>query len=145
MNTKNKEAVAYCRVQPGEQYEETIEQQKNIINKYAEENGYTIAEWYCDKVWFDKKNVRPEFRRMMNSVKRGKIPCIIVPQIERFACDVWDFAESAKALAEHNCGFVSVENQIDDSPVGMNLPAMMLNLAQYYADQCARAGVPTER
>ena len=81
----------------------------------------------------------------MNNVKRGKIPCIIVPQMERFACDVWDFAESAKAMSEHNCGFVSVDDHIDDSPVGMNLPAMMLNLAQYYADQCARAGIPTER
>ena len=82
---------------------------------------------------------------MMNSVKRGKIPCIIVPQIERFACDMWDFAESAKAMSEHNCGFVSVGDHIDDSPVGISWPARMLNLAQYYADQCAKAGVPTER
>ena len=41
MSTEFKKAVAYCRVKPSEQYEETIEQQKNIINKYAEENGYT--------------------------------------------------------------------------------------------------------
>ena len=75
---------------------------------------------------------------------KGKIPCIIVPQIERFAFDVWDFAESAKALTEHNCRFASVDDHIDDSTVGMNLLAMMLNLADYYADQRAAASAPAE-
>ena len=145
MSTEFKKAVAYCRVKQGEPYEETVEHQKAIISQYAEAYGYTITDWYCDKVWFDRPTVRPEYRRMMKNVTNGKVHGIIAAQLDRFADNVSDFAESAKVMTEHGCTFVSVAEKIDDSPAGKLMTAIMLNMADYYARQRAASGTPAER
>lgn len=145
MSRKIKKAVAYCRVKIGEQNEQSIEQQKHLISQYAEEYGYTITDWYCDKVWFDRPTVRPEYRRMMKNVANGKVHGIIAAQLDRFADNVSDFAESAKVMTEHGCTFVSVAEKIDDSPAGKLMTAILSNLADYYARQRAASGTPAER
>lgn len=40
MKKENKTAVGYCCVKIGEQNEQSIEQQKNLISQYAEAYGY---------------------------------------------------------------------------------------------------------
>ena len=145
MSTEFKKAVAYCRAKQGEPYEETVKNQKTIISQYAEEYGYTITDWYCDKVWFDRPTVRPEYRRMMKNVANGKVHGIIAAQLDRFADNVSDFAESAKVMTEHGCTFVSVAEKIDDSPAGKLMTAILSNLADYYARQRAASGTPAER
>ncbi len=142
---KTKELVGYCRVKTGEPYEETVENQKTIISQYAEEYGYTITDWYSDKVWFGRPAVRPEYRQMMKDVVNGKVHGVITAQIDRFSDNVCDFADSAKIMAAHNCTFVSVADKIDDSPEGKLMTAIMLNMADYYARQRAAAGAPAER
>ena len=99
MSIESKKAVAYCRAKQGEPYEETVEHQKTIISQYAEAYGYTITDWYCDKVWFDRPTVRPEYRQMMKDVVNGKVHGVITAQIDRFSDNVCDFADSAKIMA----------------------------------------------
>lgn len=46
--TEKKFAVGYCRVSTDEQRKESIDHQQREIQKYADENGIEIIEWYKD-------------------------------------------------------------------------------------------------
>ena len=131
MSTEFKKAVAYCRVKIGKQNEQTIELQKNIISQYAKAYGYSITNWYFDEIKPGEKADRPEFQRMMDDVKNGKIRYLIVSDLDRLTKSVWDFARCIKTLEECECSLVSILEKIDDSPEGQEQYTIAKSLAEY--------------
>ena len=62
-NTKN--AVIYARYSSHGQNEQSIEQQFEVCEKYAKQNGYTVVGHYSDEAKTGTNDNRPDFRRMI--------------------------------------------------------------------------------
>ena len=132
-----KPAVGYCRFSSSMQREESIDAQKRAITNYANDYGYTITEWYCDEAKSGRTADRPEFQRMMDDVKNGKIQYLIVHKLDRFSRNVCDYAENKYMLDEHNCVFKSVVERIDDSPAGKFMSNIFVAISEHYSDNLA--------
>ena len=71
-NTSDKIAVGYCRVSTDKQREESLDHQQREIQKYADENGIEVIEWYIDHGFSGTNNERPNFKRMLEDSKKKK-------------------------------------------------------------------------
>ena len=54
----------------------SIETQRTILRKYAQDNGLNVVGEYVDDGWSGTNFERPNFQRMMDDVEAGKVNCI---------------------------------------------------------------------
>ena len=81
-------AGGYCRLSvrdSGKPGADTIDAQNKLIREYIESQpDMEFAGLYSDNGWSGTNFKRPEFERMMEDVKRGKIDCVVVKDLSRF-------------------------------------------------------------
>ena len=85
-------AVIYARYSSHNQREESIEGQLRKCHDYAEMNGFTIIEEYCDRAISGKTDNRAEFQRMIKDSEKGHFQAIIMYTLDRFARNRYDSA-----------------------------------------------------
>lgn len=85
---KEFKTAAYIRLSiedSGKPGSETIEGQRNLILAYIErQEDLRLVEVYCDNGHTGTDFSRPDFERMMEAVRCGKINCIVVKDLSRF-------------------------------------------------------------
>ena len=85
---KEYQTAAYIRLSiedSGKPGSDTIEGQRNLILAYIEgQADFRLVEVYCDNGHTGTNFDRPDFERMMEDVRRGKINCIVVKDLSRF-------------------------------------------------------------
>ena len=85
---KEFKTAAYIRLSiedSGKPGSDTIEGQRNLILAYIEgQADLRLVEVYCDNGHTGTNFDRPDFERMMEDVRRGKINCIVVKDLSRF-------------------------------------------------------------
>ena len=85
---KEFKTAAYIRLSiedSGKPGSDTIEGQRNLILAYIErQTDLRLVEIYCDNGYTGTDFDRPDFERMMEDVRRGKINCIVVKDLSRF-------------------------------------------------------------
>ena len=87
MKTKNYIAGLYFRLsQEDERQGESlsIENQRRVLRKYAEDNGFEIHDEYIDDGVSGTTFDRPEVQRLLDDAKTGVINTIIVKDLSRF-------------------------------------------------------------
>lgn len=57
---------------------------KKVNGEYCKNNGFLIYDFYCDDGFSGTNFERPDFKRMINDAKDGKINTIIVKDLSRF-------------------------------------------------------------
>ncbi len=62
----------------------SIETQRTILRKYAQDNGLHVVDEFIDDGWSGTNFDRPSFQRMMAEVDNGKINCIVTKDLSRF-------------------------------------------------------------
>ena len=76
----------YCRLSKddGTNTESTsIGTQKEILTKYAREQGFRIQDYYIDDGVSGKDFNRPSFQRMIADIKDGKVNCVLTKDLSR--------------------------------------------------------------
>ena len=68
----------------------SIESQRMILRKYAEDHHLQIYDEYVDDGWSGTNFDRPDFQRMMQDVNDGKVNCIITKDLSRFGRECCD-------------------------------------------------------
>lgn len=96
-NYKNKIATnggeitaLYCRLSRDDELQgdsNSIKNQKVILEKYAQENGFFNLEFFVDDGFSGTNFNRPDFQRMMDAVNNGLIGTIIVKDMSRLGRD----------------------------------------------------------
>lgn len=62
----------------------SIETQRTILRRFAEENNLHVVGEYIDDGWSGTNFDRPNFQRMMKDVEAGKVNCIASKDLSRF-------------------------------------------------------------
>lgn len=97
---------AYCRVSSDHEEQATsVKNQKNYYKRIIAENPqYEFAGIYCDSGISGRCEKRPEFQRMLEDARLGKIDLILTKSISRFARDTNTMLKAVRELQELQIG-----------------------------------------
>ncbi|WDC83746.1 recombinase family protein [Caloramator sp. mosi_1] len=93
---------------------ESIQNQKDMLIRYANEKGWKIYKIYCDEDYSGLDKDRPEFNQMIKDAKEGKFNIILCKHQSRFSRDM-ELIEKYlhNKFIEWNIRFVSVVDGVD--------------------------------
>lgn len=97
---------AYCRVSSDHDEQATsVENQKSYYKRIITENPqYEFAGIYCDSGISGRSEKRPEFQRMLEDARLGKMDLILTKSISRFARDTNTMLKAVRELQELQIG-----------------------------------------
>lgn len=106
----------------------SIESQIDFCKKEAHGQSVTV---YSDKGFSGSNIHRPDFERMLNDVKSGKINKVIVYRLDRISRSLLDFANIIELFKANNVEFVSATEKFDTStPMGNAMLSITMVFAQ---------------
>ncbi|HBT64751.1 MAG TPA: resolvase, partial [Ruminococcaceae bacterium] len=62
----------------------SIENQRAIVTDYITKKGWTLIDSYIDDGLTGTNFDRPQFQRMIDDVRNGRINCVVVKDLSRF-------------------------------------------------------------
>ena len=86
----DKITALYCRLSQDDMLageSNSITNQKAILLKYAQDNGFSNPQFYVDDGFSGTNFNRPDFIRMMNDVESGKVETVITKDLSRLGRD----------------------------------------------------------
>lgn len=90
MMREDKITALYCRLSQDDLLageSNSITNQKEILLKYAKENGFPNPQFYVDDGWSGTSFQRPDFMRMVQDMEDGKIGIIVTKDLSRLGRD----------------------------------------------------------
>ena len=112
-------------------------QREACIRKAAELGAEVVGE-YVDRGESAKTSQRPQFLAMLAYVQRERnVDYVICDKIDRFARNRRDDANLMFELRSAGAQLVSVKENIDETPAGQLLHAIMAGIAEYYSKNLA--------
>ena len=144
---KAKKAVSYIRVSTRGQAErggENVEgfslpAQREANKRKASELGAFVVKEFADRGQSAKSADRPQLQAMLKYVKehKGMIDYLIIHKVDRLARNRGDDVEINRILQEAGVQLVSTSENIDSSPAGKFLHAIMSDIAEFYSNNLA--------
>jgi len=140
-----KRAVIYLRVSTAKQAGKDADpegyslpaQRESCLHK-AESLGAEVVGEYLDRGESAKTADRPEFQRMLARVRDSRdVDYVILDKIDRFARNRRDDANTLFELKGYGAQLVSVKENIDETPAGQLLHAIMAGIAEFYSRNLA--------
>ncbi len=141
-----KRIAIYLRVSTEEQariQDGSLVSQKQRLIEYVEGQNRRDANWgqivdfYCDDKSAKDMN-RPEFQRMLNDVRTGRISLILSTELSRLSRSIRDFCEIWDLLKKYSCNFITLREQFDTTTAsGEMMVFNLMNFAQYERKQTA--------
>lgn len=136
-----KEKVAiYCRVSSEDQVinGHSLSEQEERLRKLCEYKEYEIAGLYIDKGLSAKDVNRPQFQRMLDDVKSGKINRIVALKLDRITRSIADLEKLVQFLEENKCNLECAYEEINTSNSnGRFFIRMLTILAQLEIERCS--------
>lgn len=95
-----KYAFAYLRVSTEEQ---TVENQKMVLTKWAQENNYQILDFFEDSAVSGRipATQRRGFQEMLELVKTTGVDAVLVYELSRVGRTFWDTLDAIKAIEQY--------------------------------------------
>lgn len=112
--------------------------QREACLRKAESLGAEVVGEYLDRGESAKTADRPEFQRMLARVRDDRdVDYVILDKIDRFARNRRDDANTLFELKGYGAQLVSVKENIDETPAGQLLHAIMAGIAEFYSRNLA--------
>ena len=117
----------------------SIESQRKIMEQYCESKNIPIVDYYIDDGYTGTNFDRPDFQRLLNDIKKGKINLVIVKDLSRFGRNYVDCGHYTEdVFVDYNVRFVAVDDSIDTLQ-GDNLIMPIKNVMNdFYAKDISR-------
>lgn len=129
MKQKNYIAGLYFRLsQEDERQGESlsIDNQRHILRKYAEDNGFEIHDEYIDDGVSGTTFDRPEVQRLLDDAKTGVINTIIVKDLSRFGRNYIEVGQYMDyVFPAFGIRFIAIQDNVDTSNRESNAMEMM--------------------
>ena len=151
MDEKKKICGLYQRVSTEDQAREgfSLSEQKARLEEFCKFKGYEIKDYYEDADISAKTgNYRPEFDRLMDNIKSGKINTIVALKLDRISRSIYDWENIMTTLEEYDADLVCVNDDINTTSAnGKMISRIMMSVSQneiertsartiYYFKQC---------
>ena len=133
-----KKVAFYGRYSTTLQTEQSIEGQRHVCEKYAEQNGLQIVAEYVDRAISGTSDKRPQFQQMIADAANGKFEHILVYKLDRFARNRYDSALYKKKLRDHGVTVLSATEAISNTPEGIIMEGLLEAMDEYYSAELAR-------
>ena len=134
MNEEKKLCGIYMRVSTEDQAREgfSLPEQKERLEAYCKFNGYRIVEYYTDAGISAKTgNHRPEYDRMLEDGKQGKINIIIALKLDRITRSTRDWETLMDYLEKYNINIAFVNDDINTTTAnGKMVSRIMMSVSQ---------------
>jgi len=129
MNNEKKLADIYTRVSTEDQAREgfSLPEQKERLEAYCKFNNYEIVEYYTDAGISAKTgNHRPEFERMLEDGRNGKINIIVALKLDRITRSIKDWESLIDYSDKYKVELAFVNDQIDTTSANGKLVSRLL-------------------
>lgn len=105
----------YVRVSTEEQVKEgySIEAQESRLKDFVRSQGWSIADLYIDEGRSAKDLDRPEMKRLIRDIKKGKIDVVLVYKLDRLVRSVINLHELLQLFDKHDVKFRSATELFD--------------------------------
>lgn len=127
---------------------DTIGNQLQLLKDYVSEHSdLTVFDIYSDDDISGTDFIRPEFSRMMNDLRDGKIDCIIVKDLSRLGRNYLESGEYIEMVFPFfRCRFISVTDRFDTKYQQADISIQLKNMAnEMYAKDISRKICSTMR
>jgi site-specific DNA recombinase len=139
-------AVLYLRVSTAEQaatdYDEdgySLHAQRDACRRAAERLNAEVVEEYVDRGKSARSADRPELQAMLRRIRDQRdVDYVIVHKVDRLARSRADDIQIVLALRKGGATFVSATENIDETPSGTLLHAIMAAVAEFYSGNLAQ-------
>ncbi len=136
---------AYLRVSTDRQvqvFEGSLDTQKYRMTEFVKNKNKELKKWgeiidfYVDEGLSAGTSKRPQYQRLMQDVRSGKVNLILVSDLSRLSRNVHDFSVLLKELEQNNASYLSMKEQFDTTtPAGRLMVNMVVNMAQFEREQ----------
>lgn len=114
---ENKITVLYCRLSRDDELQgdsNSIKNQKAILQKYANDNGFTNTTFFVDDGYSGTNFDRPDWQRLIALVEDGGVSTIIVKDMSRLGRDYLKVGYYTEVLFPGcNIRFIAINNGVD--------------------------------
>lgn len=133
-NLSNMVIAIYCRKSIYRDTSDSIKNQIDMCKDFIKRcygDGHTILVYDKDEGISGATTDRPCFQKMMSDIENDIIDMVVCYMIDRISRNIKDFCNIYFTLQEHNCRFVSVKENIDDTTA---MGRAMLYICQVFAN-----------
>ena len=104
----------------------SIENQRNILQKYVIDNGGTIVEEYIDDGWSGTDFNRPGIKKLLSDAQAGKADTIVVKDLSRFGRNYIQVGQYIDYIfPAYGIRFIAISDNIDTAERGSTSMDMM--------------------
>lgn len=142
-----KKIALYIRVSTEEQariQDGSLVSQRNRLEEFVEgqnrrdHNWGHIVDVYVDEGRSAKDLKRPEFQRLLNDVRHGRINLILSTELSRMSRSIRDFCDIWDLFKKHQTNFITLREQFDTTTAaGEMMVFNLINFAQFERKQTA--------
>lgn len=115
----------------------SIENQRIMLKKYAEENGGTVVDEYIDDGWSGTDFERPAVKRLLDDAKEGKIDTIVVKDLSRFGRNYIQVGQYIDYIfPAYGIRFIALSDNVDTADrtsAGMDMMPIMNVFNEWHA------------
>ena len=138
----DKITALYCRLSNDDDLQgesNSITNQKAILKKYADENGLGNTQFYVDDGFSGTNFNRPDFIRMMEDVKSGKIGTIITKDLSRFGRDYLMTGQYIEMiLPDYDVRYIAINDNVDTLRSKNEMMVFKNIFNDWYARDCSK-------
>lgn len=119
ITNQNNITALYCRLSRDDELQgdsNSIIHQKQILKKYADDNGFMNTEFFVDDGFSGTNFDRPDWQRLINKVNKGVIGTIIVKDMSRLGRDYLRVGYYTEILfPDNDIRFIAINNGVDSA------------------------------
>ena len=119
----------------------SIVNQKKMLERFANEQGFTNLHHYTDDGWSGTNFDRPDWKRMLADIEDGTVGCVIVKDMSRIGRNYLEVGFYTEVLfRKKNVRFIAISNNVDSAlNDGSNEFAPFLNIMnEWYVRDTSR-------
>ena len=113
----DKITALYCRLSNDDDLQgesNSITNQKAILLKYAQDNGFRNMQFYIDDGYSGTNFDRPDFQRMIADMENGRIGTIITKDLSRFGRNYIEVGQYIDYIfPSFNIRFIALSDNVD--------------------------------
>ena len=142
-SSDNRITALYCRLSRDDEQQgdsNSIRNQKMMLQKYAEENGFTNIMFFVDDGFSGTTFDRPDWKRLEGMIDEGKVGTVIVKDMSRLGRDYLHVGMLTEMYFPNNdVRFIAINNGVDSVNQMENDMTPFINIFnEFYAKDTSR-------